>query len=137
MNLRHVLIALLVMAGVVTGMVEFQNDLFHGYGVSNPNNLTSYQVGGSVFSRLNDTIGRTIGTPVITGNSAFDAFYSFTAGAFNALVTLAGSANLYNNLVTDSINTLGLPWWLIVTVMGVLIIIIAFEILSVISKYKV
>ena len=140
MPMRDIYYGLLIVGGLAIGLGGFMNGFLSDYGIANTNNLTSFRIANHTFTQI-ENISSTFTGSSITGDTIpmLDIFYSTTTGGFKAIQLILNSVNLFQALISDTINTIGIPQAGILTIiiMGMLTAFIIFEILSAVLKWRI
>lgn len=134
-ELRNLLITLLLFSAVIIGISNFSADLAKKYGV------TIQDVSGmsSIEKIQNETkdLEQTLRSSQITG-TFLDVPLTVLSGAYQVFkLILVSFTEIWSGFMHSVARYLFLPEWFISVVIAVVAITIIFEIISVISKYKV
>ena len=145
-EIRSLLIGLLLFSGVIVGMSIFYGDLtddtnLAAYGLTagqianiSPEDLGSMSVANEITQQTKD-IEDTFKQPI--GNTPLDLAYGYINAGLNALTLPLAAVNLFSNMVADISDFLHLPAWVSGVIIGVISLIIIFEILSAYLKWRI
>jgi hypothetical protein len=135
-EMRNLVLGLILLSGVVTGLMQFAGAMFLEYGISNPNNLTSFDVAQNI-TIITKNSSETLLAEGIEDPDILTVLWSFGANSIEALKVMIGSAALYQNLIDESIRILGLPAWSSTIIYGAIVIFITFTLVSAFMKWRV
>lgn len=147
MELRGLFISLVLFSGIIVGMSAFYGDLtsaenlaYYGYTQAeidaiNPEDLSSMDIIDDITAQT-EQMETTLNTDP-TGIPIIDYGWKMVNMALNSFELLFGSTFLFTNLITESVNTIGLPPFIIGVVMAVIILIFIFEFISARLRYRV
>lgn len=134
-ELRNILITLLLFSGIIIGLSTFMGDLASKYSsnIEDLSKLSSIQRIQTETENLEQSLRST----QITG-TFLDIPITVLSGVYQVFkLILVSFVEIWSGFINSIATYLFLPKWFISIVIGVVIVIIIFEIISVISKYKV
>lgn len=134
-ELRNLLITLLLFSGIIIGLSTFMGDLANKYN-SNIENLAGLS---SIQKIQGETqqLEQTLRSSQITG-TFLDVPITILSGVYQVFkLILVSFVEIWSGFMNSIASYLFLPSWFISIVIAIITIIIIFEIISVISKYKV
>lgn len=146
-EIRQLMIGLLIFSGVVIGMAQFYGDVtsdanLQAYGYNstqitaiNPQDLSSKNVTNQITSTTTQ-VKETLEEEK-TGLSGVDLAWGYINSALNVVALPLTAMALFTNLITDAVGLLGIPPFITSIVLGIIVIIIVFEIMGAFLKWKV
>lgn len=145
-EVRALMIGLLLFSGVLVGMSTFYVDLtsstnLAAYGLNSeqianisPEDLSSRSVADDITQRTKDIEETLKQRP--TGLTAVDVAWGYINAALSAITLPLTAVSLFTNMINDVSIFLNIPSWVGGIVIGVIVIIILFEIVSAYLKWR-
>ena len=146
-EVRSLMIALLLFSGVVVGMSIFYGDLtsstnLASYGLTagqianiSPEDLGTLGVANEITQQTKDIEDTLKQQP--TGITPVDLAWGYINAGLSAITLPLNAVALFGNMINDVTGFLNLPAWVGGIVLGVISIIIVFEILSAYLKWRI
>lgn len=148
-EIRQIFIALLVFSGVALSLTTFYGDMI------NPTYLAAYgyndaQITGILGSNTNISRLSVISNVTLkatklkesveevnpTGLTVTDVAWGYINAAMNAVTLPLTALSLFQNMIEDASSLLGLPAYITSIIIGILVIIVLFEIISSFMKWR-
>lgn len=146
-ELRSFLIGLLLFSGVIMGISVFYTDLtssanLASYGYSaeqianmTPEDLSTKDVTEEINQKVSEIENKLRRRP--TGNPSVDASWDYLNAALGALTLPLAAVDLMTTMVADTSNMLGIPPWFGSLVIGIIVLVVVFELLSAYLKWRI
>lgn len=146
-EIRSFLIVLMLFSGVVVGMSLFYIDLtsptnLASYGLTpgqianiSPDDLSSRDVSEDITTKTKEIEDALRQQP--TGITAVDVAWGYINAALNAITLPFTAISLFSAMIADASVAIGLPSWVGGVVLGVIIIIMVFAVMSSYLKWPV
>ena len=144
-NLSSLLIAVIMTSIIVIGMSSFFVDIASNpaYNLSVTKLETPIEEGGfgnfSTFRQIKEITKEAEEIKESTEKMTKDIpsmIVGFLTGAINTIGLIFGSVSIFGNMISDAMLIIGLPPWLGMALIAIVIIIIVFTILSAVMKWR-
>ena len=132
-EIRNLVLALVMFSGVVIGMSSFYGSLVSNYSISGAEDLSSMNVSTTIIERAESMENSLRNTNPIEG-----AFFIAITAPWSALMFTFDAVQLMQTIISDSIvHIVGIPAWLFNIAWAGVLVVVIYEILSIIFRWRI
>lgn len=135
-EMRNLVFALLGLSAIITGMFTFGSAVYSEYGISNTENLTTFNYISNITTHTKNMSSALYEQP-IEDPGPLDFVWTVSGNALDAITIMANIGNIYFNVLGDIQNMLYIPDWALDFIYICITVFIIFTIASAFMKWKV